>query len=59
MFNDKCEVKLRDVLGREVGIFEMKEGRVDLNLENFSKGLYTYSVYNNKVPVSKGKLIVN
>ncbi len=59
MFNDKCEVKLNDVLGREVGVFEMKEGKSNLNLENFSKGLYTYSVYNNKMVVSKGKLVVN
>ncbi len=59
ILNDKCEVKLNDVLGREVGVFEMKEGRANLNLENFSKGLYTFSVYNNKIPVSKGKLVVN
>ena len=59
MFNNKCEVKLNDILGREVGVFEMKEGKADLNLENFSKGLYTYSVYNNKTIVSKGKLVVN
>ena len=27
MFNDKCEVKLNDILGREVGVIEMKEGK--------------------------------
>ena len=58
-FETKCEVKITDVLGREISVNEMKDGKANINLSNFSKGLYTYSVYNNKTVVSKGKLVVN
>ena len=58
-FEKNCEVKLIDVLGREVDVVEMKEGKANLNLSSFSKGLYTYNIYNNKTIVSKGKLVVN
>ena len=56
---NNCEVKLTDILGREAAVFEMKNGKANLNLSSFSKGIYTYSVYKNKSQVSKGKLIVN
>lgn len=59
MFEKNCEVKITDVLGRDISFTEMKNGKAELNLSNFSKGLYTYSVYNNKTVVSKGKLVVN
>ncbi len=59
MFEKNCEVKVTDVLGRDISTTEMKNGKAELNLINFSKGLYTYSVYNNKTVVSKGKLVVN
>ncbi|MBK7666365.1 MAG: T9SS type A sorting domain-containing protein [Sphingobacteriaceae bacterium] len=59
MFQKNCEVKITDVLGRDISITEMKNGKAELNLSNFSKGLYTYSVYNNRTVVSKGKLVVN
>lgn len=54
-----CEVKVVDVLGREVSVIEMKNGKAELNLSSFAKGIYTYSVYNNKAVVSKGQLVVN
>jgi hypothetical protein len=59
MFEKNCEVKITDVLGRDISVTEMKNGKAELNLSNFSKGIYTYSVYNNKTVVSKGKLVVN
>ncbi len=59
IFENNCEVKLNDVLGREVAVFEMKNGKANLNLSNFSKGLYYYNILNNKTVMSKGKLIVN
>lgn len=59
LFEKNCEVKITDVLGRDISITEMKNGKAEINLNNFSKGIYTYSVYNNKTVVSKGKLVVN
>lgn len=59
MFEKNCEVKVIDVLGREVSAVEMKNGKAELNLSSLAKGIYTYSIYNNKTAVSKGQLVVN
>lgn len=59
MFGKNCEVKIIDMLGREISVVEMKNGKAELNLVAFAKGIYTYNVYNNNVVVSKGKLVVN
>ena len=59
MFDKNCEVKIRDILGRDISVTEMKNGKANINLNNFAKGIYTYSVYNNNSVVSKGKLVVN
>ncbi len=59
MFDKNCEVKITDVLGREILVSEMKNGKTQINLSSFAKGIYTYSVYNNNTVVSKGKLVVN
>ena len=58
-FETKCEIKITDMLGREISNIEMKNGRASTSLDNFSKGVYTYSIYNNSTVVSKGKLVVN
>jgi len=59
MFEKNCEVKITDVLGREISVTEMKNGKAEINLNNLSKGIYSYNVYNNTTVVSKGKLVVN
>lgn len=59
MFEKNCEVRVTDVLGRDISISELKNGKAEMNLSNFSKGIYTYNIYNNKTVVSKGKLVVN
>lgn len=59
MFEDNCEVKVADVLGREISVIEMKNGLAKINVNTFSKGMYTYSVYRKNAVVSKGKLVVN
>lgn len=54
-----CEVIVTDILGRNVVAIEMKNGEVQLNVTKFSKGIYSYTILNNKTEVSKGKLVVN
>jgi hypothetical protein len=54
-----CEVIVTDVLGRTVSTIEMKNGEAQLNVTKFSKGIYSYTILNNKTAVSKGKLVVN
>lgn len=53
-----CNVKVTDVLGRTVSAGEMKNGKAEINLSNFSSGVYTYCIYNDHTAVSKGKLVV-
>lgn len=59
MLDKNCEVKVTDILGRDISVTEMKNGKAEINLSSFAKGVYTYSVYNNNTVVSKGKLVVN
>ncbi|MGZ3883916.1 MAG: T9SS type A sorting domain-containing protein [Bacteroidia bacterium] len=59
IYDDNCDVKLHDALGREAGSYTMSQGRVKLDLSAFSQGLYTYTIYNHKAIISKGKLMVN
>lgn len=58
LFDDNCSVKVTDVLGREISMVNMNAGKAELNLSDYSKGMYTYTIYNNKQIVGKGKLIV-
>lgn len=58
-FEDNCEVKINDALGREVGVYPMHNGQLKLDLSGFGPGLYTFSILTNKAMVSKGKLMVN
>lgn len=59
MNENNCLVKLHDVLGREITEVEMQSGKANISADNFSKGLYTYTIYNNKQAVGKGKIVVN
>jgi hypothetical protein len=60
LLNEKnCEVIVTDVLGRNISTIEMKNGEAQFNVSKFSKGIYSYTVLNNKTAVSKGKLVVN
>lgn len=59
MNEDNCSVRLHDVLGREIAEAEMHNGKANINADNYAKGLYTYTVYNKKQAVGKGKLLVN
>jgi photosystem II stability/assembly factor-like uncharacterized protein len=51
-------VKIYDVTGREILKTDMINGKAELNLENQSKGLYTYTISDKNEIVSRGKLIV-
>ncbi len=59
LFEKNCEVKVTDILGREVTSYKMAEGKTIISLQNYNKGVYTYQVFKNTSVVSKGKLIVN
>ncbi len=58
-FDDNCIVKLYDAMGREVATTLMNGGKAELNLENYSKGLYSFTVSNKNTIASRGKLVVN
>lgn len=58
-FDDNCTVKLFDAMGREVATTLMNGGKAELNLENYSKGLYSFTVTNKNTIASRGKLMVN
>ena len=58
-FEDNCNVKLFDAMGREVTTTVMAGGKAELNLENYNKGLYTFTVFNKNTIATRGKLVVN
>lgn len=58
-FENNCEVKLYDAIGKEVSKLEMVNGTCKINLQHFAKGIYTFTVEQNNVAKSRGKLIVN
>lgn len=57
-FSNKCTVVLTDVLGRIISESEMHAGKAEFNTVDFENGLYTYTIFENKQPVAKGKLMV-
>jgi hypothetical protein len=59
MFDKDCSVNIYDAMGREVLTSELLNGKAELNLENYSKGLYTFTISNKNGIVSRGKLLVN
>lgn len=59
IFDTDCEIKLTDILGREVKSVEMKSGKSIINVAEFAEGVYSYTIYQKKLPVGKGKLVIN
>jgi hypothetical protein len=59
MFENNCEVRINDILGREVSVTEMKNGKAKINLSSFNKGIYSYSIYHKNTSVGNGKLVMN
>ncbi len=58
-FENNCEVKIKDILGRDIAVYKMTEGKTTIDLKNYNKGLYTYQVFKDNKALSSGKLIVN
>jgi len=52
------EILLRNVLGQTVHRQNIKQGNNQVKTENLAKGIYNYSVMQNKVVVSVGKVVV-
>lgn len=52
------ELELRNVLGQLVHKQAVKQGNNAINTQNLAKGIYTYSVLQNKELVNTGKLVI-
>ena len=53
------EIELRNVLGQTVFKQTVKQGNNSIKTENLAKGIYNYSIYNNKEVVSVGKVVID
>lgn len=58
-FDDDHTVTIYDALGKQVSTRIMTQGKVELNVENYGKGLYTFTVSNKGSIASRGKFVVN
>jgi photosystem II stability/assembly factor-like uncharacterized protein len=58
-FEDDCNVNVYDVMGKQVGTSLMHSGKTELNVGNYTKGLYTFTISSKGVIASRGKFIVN
>jgi hypothetical protein len=56
--HQKLLVSVTDIVGNDLLEVPLKEGRATLNLNNFSKGMYFYSVHEKGIPVVTGKFVV-
>lgn len=52
------EIELRNVLGQTVHRQNIKQGNNQIKTENLAKGIYNYTVLQDKVVVSVGKVVV-
>jgi len=52
------EIELRNVLGQIVYKQQVKQGNNQINTQNLAKGIYTYSVLQDKELVNTGKLVI-
>lgn len=57
-FESNCLIKLNDIIGREVGVYQFK-GKINIDFTGLTKGIYIYQLYLNNKPLSNGKLILN
>lgn len=57
-FDNQCMVKVFDVVGREVANLPLINGEAKINTQNFTAGLYSFTVTKSNTVVSTGKLIV-
>jgi hypothetical protein len=51
-------VKVYDVLGKEIGVYQMTDGKAQINTISLPQGIYSYHVFNEGKPVSTGKILV-
>lgn len=51
-------VKLTNSIGQEVLKQNVKQGNNEINCSLLAKGIYHYNIYQNKEPVSRGKIII-
>lgn len=58
-FDDDHTVTIYDALGKQVSTSTMAQGKTELNVENYGKGLYTFTVSNKGIIASRGKFVVN
>ena len=53
-----AEIEIRNVLGQVVYKQIVKQGSNSIKTENLAKGIYNYSVTDNKIIVSVGKIVI-
>jgi hypothetical protein len=56
--NKEFEITIFNSIGQEVFKQNIKQERTDVNVSDLSKGIYYYTILQNKKPVKKGKLII-
>ena len=52
------ELKIINAIGQEVFKQNIKQGKNEINCGGLAKGIYHYNIYQNKQPVSRGKIII-
>lgn len=52
------ELELRNVLGQAVHKQQVKQGNNQITTQNLAKGIYTYSILQNKELINAGKLVI-
>lgn len=52
------EIEVRNILGQVVLKQNVSQGKNSVKAESLAKGIYNYSVYNNKTIVSVGKVVI-
>lgn len=55
---ENVELKIINSVGQEVFKQNIKQGKNEINAGTLSKGIYHYNIYQNKQPVSRGKILI-
>lgn len=58
-FDKDQTISIYDAVGKQVGASTLSHGKANLNVENYAKGIYTFTVSNEGSIASRGKFVVN
>jgi hypothetical protein len=54
----EAEIKIVNAIGQEVYHQNIKQGKNEINVGVLAKGIYYYSIIQNKEPVNRGKILI-